>query len=273
VTMPGTDVVVARAIPRTDQHQAYDLRAAEIAAWNTLLRSLDSADWHRPTPCTAWDVADIVGHMIGQAEDVLYPWRVFLRNRRARRRYPEVQSLDGHGLVQADEHRGTPPAALRARFAVLWRRTNRTLRRTPRLVRRFQIPSGIREIPRVPLDWVLDVVVLRDLWMHRNDICEATGRPFVIGAHDRAVVEQVVRDLDSPSYGPFSWRGPAVVLELTGEAGGVWHIGDGDAVATVRADAVAYMRTLSGRDDHPIIEVASGDPAAGNLVAAARFPF
>jgi hypothetical protein len=59
---------------------------------------------HRPTVCTAWDVADIVRHMIGQAEDLLYPWRFFVRT------------------------------------------------------------------------WALDVVVLRDLWMHRDDICEATGR-------------------------------------------------------------------------------------------------
>jgi hypothetical protein len=46
----------------------------------------------------------------------------------------------------------------------------------------------------------------------------------------------------------------------------------GQPVAAIRADAVAYMRTLSDRDDHPAIQVASGDPTAGHLVAAARFP-
>jgi hypothetical protein len=63
-----------------------------------------------------------------------------------------------------------------------------------------------------------------------------------------------------------------VLLELTGPAGGRWALGDGSPVATVRADAVAYLRALSGRNDHPALE-ADGDHAAATAGAAARVVF
>src|SRR5215203_5276168 len=97
-------------------------------------------------------------------------------------------------------------------------------------------------------------------------LARATGRPLVLGAHDRVVVAQVVADLGR------AWEGPAVLLELTGPAGGRWALGDGSPVATVRADAVDYLRALSGRNDHPALE-ADGDHAAAAAVAAARVVF
>src|SRR5262249_14186229 len=32
-----------------------------------LLRSLESDDWHRPTVCSAWDVKDLVAHLLDSA--------------------------------------------------------------------------------------------------------------------------------------------------------------------------------------------------------------
>jgi hypothetical protein len=76
----------------------------------------------------------------------------------------------------------------------------------------------------------------------------------------------------TPKGWPDDSSGP-VVLELTGGAGGTWLVGDGRPIATVRADAVAYMRTLAGRDDDPVLEVVSGDSSARAATAAARYPF
>jgi hypothetical protein len=74
--------------------------------------------------------------------------------------------------------------------------------------------------------------------MHRLDLARATGRTFTVGEHDRHILAQVVRDL------ALAWRAEPVALELTGPAGGSWIIGSGTPTATVRADAVAYMRAL-----------------------------
>ena len=81
--------------------------------------------------------------------------------------------------------------------------------------------------------------------MHRVDLARATGRPFVLGDHDRQIVAPVVGDL---ARGWSSVPVP-VALELTGPAGGGWLLGSGDPVAVVRAEAVAYMRALAGRDE------------------------
>ena len=42
--------------------------------------------------------------------------------------------------------------------------------------------------------------------------------------------------------------------------------------ATVKADAVDYLRALSGRNDHPDLQV-TGDPTAEAAAAAARVIF
>jgi hypothetical protein len=103
--------------------------------------------------------------------------------------------------------------------------------------------------------------------MHRDDVCQATGKPFTTGGHDSVVVEQVLRDLDD------QWSGPAVVLELTGVVSGVWQLGAGEPVAAVRADAMEYMRTLAGRQDAPALELVTGDRSACSAVTAARVLF
>lgn len=108
---------------------------------------------------------------------------------------------------------------------------------------------------------LLDTIYNRDLWMHRVDLARATGQPLVVGEHDRLIVEQVIRDL------ALTWSGAPVVLELTGPAGGTWLIGSGEPASVVRADAVAYLRALGGRDPDVPLELVSGSDAA---LAAAR---
>ena len=102
--------------------------------------------------------------------------------------------------------------------------------------------------------------------MHRVDIARATGRPLLLGAHDRVITAQVIADLAQ------AWDGPPLLLELTGPAGGCWTFGDGPPAATIQADTVDYLRTLSGRNDHPDL-YATGDPAAAAAATAARVVF
>jgi len=102
--------------------------------------------------------------------------------------------------------------------------------------------------------------------MHRVDIARATGRPLLLGAHDRVIVGQVIADLDQ------AWDGPPALLELTGVAGGRWTLGNGAPATTIQADAVDYLRALSGRNDHPDLQ-AHGDPRATAAAIAARVVF
>jgi uncharacterized protein (TIGR03083 family) len=182
----GMTAVLAREIARADRSRCRLHRDAEIQAWHDLLASLDGDDWHRRTVCDEWDVADIAGHLCGQAEDVIRPWSFPLRDRRAKRVYPDVVLLDAHMMVQADDHRGTPPAELRARFDRLWAKASRTIYRNPGLIRRIQFKvEGIPGFERIGLGYVQDILLARDLWMHRDDVCQALGREFDAGPTPR----------------------------------------------------------------------------------------
>ena len=54
------------------------------------------------------------------------------RFRKAKRVYPDLPRFDAHMMVQADEHRGTPPAELRAQFDQAWAKATRAIARIRR---------------------------------------------------------------------------------------------------------------------------------------------
>ena len=58
-----------------------------------------------------------------------------------------------------------------------------------------------------------------------------------------------------------------------GRPGGGWLLGSGDPVAVVRAEAVAYLRALSGRDDEVPLELVSGQASALTSIRQARVVF
>ena len=90
------------------------------------------------------------------------------------------------------------------------------------------------------------VVHSRDTWIHRLDICRATGRPFEqTRQHDGRINALVVR------VWPARWQrkldGKAIALDLEGIAGGRWRIGDSDPAATIRMDTLDFNIYASGR--------------------------
>jgi uncharacterized protein (TIGR03083 family) len=90
------------------------------------------------------------------------------------------------------------------------------------------------------------VIHSRDTWMHRLDICRATGRTFEqTPGHDDRIVALVIRDVAKTL--PQKLDGRAVIFELSGLAGGVWKIGAGQATATIRMDALDFNIYASGR--------------------------
>ena len=242
------------------------MATAQHDALLALLRGLDADDWARPTDCAGWTVRDVVAHIAGLCEEAVR-LRVMLRHVLvARRHYPALNLLDGSNAAQLDDRRGRTADQLLAELTRLAPRAVRARRRTPGLLRRIKPPGGFTLPPDVRFGYVVDVVVIRDAWMHRIDIARACGRALQTIESDADVVVQVIRDLDR------YWAGPALTLELTGVAGGRFRLGDGDPIGAVRADAVELCRSLSGRASGFDVEV-DGDPAAEPLIRAARVVF
>ena len=94
--------------------------------------------------------------------------------------------------------------------------------------------------------YLMLVVHSRDTWIHRLDICRATGRPFEqTRQHDGRINALVVRDLARLLQRKLD--GKAIALDLEGIAGGRWRIGDGDPAATIRMDTLDFNIYASGR--------------------------
>jgi len=264
--MIGTFAAASR-LPQPDRDQAALTGQAEGEAALALLRQLGDRDWQRPTDCTEWDVRTLVSHLVAQCEDGLRLGTMLRRELVGRRRYPDKAGVDAHMAVQVHDHRTEPGPELVERFALLWPRAVQARRRRPMALRRIIVSSGDPGMPRFSIGYLLDIIYNRDLWMHRLDLAGATGQPFTVSGHDRQIVEQVVRDL------ALAWPAAPIALDLTGTAGGMWTIGAGEPVACVRADAVAFMRSLAGRDHDPALELTYGDETALALIRQARVVF
>jgi uncharacterized protein (TIGR03083 family) len=260
----------AREIPQTSPGRVAEVATAELEAELALLGTLDEQDWSRPTDCVGWDVQDLTAHLVGEYQEITRPWVLLRRLRKGHRRYPHRSRLDAHNQQQINELGDQSGPELITALARVGPKAIRARRRLPGPLRRLPVarlfPEEARRMPDVGLGYLLDVVMVRDVWMHRVDLARATGRPLVLGEHDREVVAQVVRDVGR------CWDGPSVLLELGGPAGGRWRLGNDAPAATVRTDAVGYLRAVSGRDDHPALE-ADGDPTAAAAAAAARVVF
>ncbi|MFE7978415.1 maleylpyruvate isomerase family mycothiol-dependent enzyme [Streptomyces shenzhenensis] len=254
--------VEAVRLPQTDRDQSAVIAEAEGRAALDVLEKLGTEDWRRPTDCVEWDVRTLVSHLVAQCEDNISLPTMLRREIAGRWRHPGKGSVDAHMAAQVADHAAALGPALVEEFALLWPRAVAARRRRPDLMRRAKVDSGMPGAPRMSVGYLLDTIYNRDLWMHRIDLARATGQPVAVRDHERQIVKEVVRDLAQ------AWSEAPIGLELTGPAGGAWLIGSGEPAAVVRADAVAYMRALAGRDDDVALELVSG--AESSLAATRR---
>ena len=121
--------------------------------------------------------------------------------------------MHGANEVQVRDRSGLDPARLTARWDRAVPRALKGRCRFPPFLRPvrigFEAPLGKR-----PLGYLMDIVYTRDVWMHRIDICRATGRqPVLTAGHDGRLIADMVADWAATHHHPFS-------LRLTGPAGG-----------------------------------------------------
>ncbi len=84
----------------------------------------------------------------------------------------------------------------------------------------------------------------REAWLDRITIAEAVGCRPDLGRRAGEIIRQGVCDVGDAWSG-----GRAVLVEITGPAGGRWVVGDGTPAATVRADPAGFLRLVTNRPD------------------------
>jgi len=227
-------------IPPIRRPEAAHLARVEYQRFLDMLRSLNQDDWDRPTDCTRWTVKDVAAHIVGETEafaslrEFAHQWRL---GPGVRREIGAAELIDGVNEVQVRERRSLSPAQLVEQMAARAEAAARMRSRLPRLVR--AVPMTFPVVGRRSVGYLVDLVITRDVWMHRVDITGATGHAMALTAeHDGRLVADMVADWASTHPDPF-------VLELTGPAGGTFV--RGEPVAPTRVDAVKFLRVVSGR--------------------------
>jgi uncharacterized protein (TIGR03083 family) len=203
-----------------------------------LLAELSDDDWGRPTDCTEWDVREMVAHLVGAAESTASMRELRRQQKLGRRLRPGQPDVDGINAVQVRERATTKPDELRRDLADAGARGVRSRRRIPAPLRAIPIPFG-PPLGTRPLGYLTDRIYTRDAWLHRVDICRATGRDLLLTAdHDGRIVADVAAEWARTHGQPYR-------LTLTGPAGGTWSSGTGGE--DMKLDAVEFCRIVSGR--------------------------
>ena len=222
-----------------DRTVAMELAATEYQRCTDLLQALTESEWATPTECPGWDVRQMAAHMLGMVE-----LAASIRESRRQTKLATVDGafdLDALTDVQVRERADWSGPRIAERYARRWPAAVTGRRRTPWFIRRRPIPPlPVNGAPEVwTLGYLVDVILTRDPWTHRMDICRAVSRePVLTREHDGAIVADVV--------GEWSARhGKDYTLRLTGPAGGTWQVGvDGPLI---ELDAVEFCRVVSGR--------------------------
>jgi hypothetical protein len=135
-----------------------------------------------------------------------------------------------------------PGPAIASTYGAVGAKAAKARRRTPGFIRKRTLPEpqrigGVDEM--WTLGYLIDLVLTRDVWMHRVDITRATGRDMQLTSdHDGVLIDNVVNEWADRHGQPFT-------LHLDGPAGGSWARGEGGV--ELRLDAVEFCRILSGR--------------------------
>jgi uncharacterized protein (TIGR03083 family) len=237
MTTTMTDVAT---IPVIGHDEAMILAETEFTRILSLLRLLRGDQWHDQTVCQPWDVRAMVAHVLGMAE-AQASIRQFAHDFRAARNRTGGLMIDAMTAAQVRGRADLTPAQLTDRLADAAPRAVRARRRTPALAR-----WAIRMRQDPPFDsrrwkygYLVDIIFTRDIWMHRLDICRATGQHMVLTpGHDGRLVADVTAE----------WarrHGQSFSLTLTGPAGGQWC--QGSSGKHIELDAAEFCWILAGR--------------------------
>lgn len=244
--MISTAASEAVQTPYVTADEARTLLQVALDRFLALVETLAPDDWDKPTACTAWTVRDILAHQAGgYASGTGY--REMIRQYTSLPKQGQLPE-DAINDLQLRERAARSPAEMIAELRQAGPVAADKWAYQFRLIKPIAVPHPVGGLLSVRhLMWV---VHSRDTWMHRLDICRATGREFTqTREHDGRIVALILRDVERALRGKLEGR--AIVIELAGVAGGVWQVGSGSVAATLRMDALDFCIFASGRFSFP----------------------
>lgn len=259
-----TRVTYATDIPDVTKDEARELSLIEVERVVALLERLEGNDWQQPTDCSEWTVRDIAAHLSGACRgwaDGKHFRRQYIFNPYKRSGEDLIHSINRCEVAdRADwstedviaEMREYGPKAVKNR------------QRIPTFIRRIKVP--LPPLGKVQIRYLLDIIYPRDQWMHRGDICRATGKPMVFTSdYDERVTDLVM--LDVAQRLPTGLPG-TIDVNITGGIKKTYRFGSKSEVdATITIDLLEFNRRASFRssvDEVKQVSTISGDETAAN---------
>lgn len=232
----------AEKITPVSTAEAAQIAAFEVEQVINLLEQLDGDDWTQPTDCSEWNIQDMTAHLAGACAGWA-SWGGFLRqaifNPHLRKTDVPVDALN---IRQLEDRADKAPHELIAELREVGPKAVRTRQNLPGLLRKVRIPA--KPMPgKMSIAYLADVVYPRDQWMHRMDICRATGKPLTITpGHDERLLDLVMLDIAGKLGGQY-----AIVVNITGALHTTYRFGEDEAQAALDIDYHEFNRRSSGR--------------------------
>lgn len=233
-------------IPKLSHAEAKELAQTEYERLVSLLQMLEGDDWQQPTYCSAWNVREMVAHLAGAVTG----WSSFAQFRRQSMQNPYLKEfdepIDGVNKLQVVERADKAPAELVAEFRENGPKAIENRQKLPWPLRKaVQLPFP--PLGRRSLEYLADTIYARDQWMHRYDICAATGKKMAVsGVHDGRIVALVLRDIAEKLKKQLAAR--HIVLRLTGAHSSECQFGDKATVdCEIAIDFFDFNLLASGR--------------------------
>jgi len=237
------------AIPKLQHDEAMVMSREELNRFLDLITSLDASDWDKQTACPLWTVKDVVAHQAGHVRGFVSVGS-FLAQLSPTLLFPYLRKgmdmLDAWNQGQVDKRKSMTPADLIDEIQTHAEASLKGKDSVPAFLSKPKMPAPGLDQPR-SMAYVFDVTYVRDMWMHRIDICQATGRDFPLDdGHDQRTVDLIVRDLALKCTKGLSGR--SVILNLTDLANGHYRVGQSASPeATLTMDTITFCLLTSGR--------------------------
>ncbi len=228
-------------IPAIDHDEAMHLASMECERLLAVADGLRGEEWLAQTDCPSWNVQEMLGHLLGMLElqsDGDERMRQFKIAAGIAAETGELR-IDAMTALQVREHASLPSGALVRGLHDAVPRGLAGRSATSAEQRAAPYPSGLPGEDAWTFGYLFDIVLTRDTWIHRVDICRATSRGIELTPeHDGRIVADVVADWARRHGQPFT-------LTLNGPAGD--HFTTGAGGPDLELDAVEFCRVLSGR--------------------------
>ncbi len=234
----------AIAIPVLSKTEAKHLAEVELQRCINLLEQISGEEWQQSTDCDAWTVKDMTAHLVGACAGYA-SWgefrRQYINNPHMRKGEPQI---DGINRRQVTERADKSSEELIEALREVGPKAINTRQGMPAILRAIRAPMPPLGV--VSVRYLLDTIYPRDQWMHRADICRATGKSMHLTAdHDARIVDLVAADISAKLKRQFKGT---IELSLTGALELNYIFSTAEQPYThIMIDILEFNRLASGR--------------------------